>query len=182
MRDTTDILSTAVFDALNGHVVYNGTNIPVYDEKKKQGASADVYILFGTQQETNENTFETFMTNSILDIEICHKTGSEVSKKTLSGVANEILKILFPTPQTEGITSPSGFEIQCFAFAGSITRAFEISPNRKHSKKIYKSKRNNCSTILKTNKVKCQFLQLNKENSYPSHYPLTMFFIRMWCV
>jgi hypothetical protein len=121
MRDTTDILSTAVFDALNGHVVYNGTNIPVYDEKKKQGASADVYILFGTQQETNENTFETFMTNSILDIEICHKTGSEVSKKTLSGVANEMLKILFPTPQTDGITSPSGFEIQ-FSLSPEVLR------------------------------------------------------------
>jgi hypothetical protein len=138
LRDTTDILSTAVFDALNGHVAYNGTNIPVYDEKKKQGASADVYILFGTQQETNENTFETFMTNSVLDIEICHKTGSEVSKKTLSGVANEVLKILFPTPQTDGIVSPSGFEIQLFAFAGSITRAFEISQTESIVRKFIK--------------------------------------------
>lgn len=138
MRDTTSVFADAVYNALNGNVTYNGEVIPVYDEKVKTGQQPELYILFSTQQETNDNTFETFMTDSILDIEICYRKGSEVSKRVLSRVANSMLEILFPTPQTEGITQPSGFEIQLFEFAGSITRAFEISPTESIVKKIIK--------------------------------------------
>lgn len=140
MRDTTEILANAVFNALSGNVTYNGNNVPVYDEKKKTGDTENLYILFSTQQETPDNTFETFMTDSTLDIEIVFRSGSETSKKVLSDVANAVLEILFPTPQTIGISQPSGFEIQLFEFAGSITRAFEISATESIVRKFIKVK------------------------------------------
>jgi hypothetical protein len=138
MRDTTYILSEAIFNALNGQVVYNGNTITIADEKKKSDDTSDLYILFSTQQEVPENTFETFMTKSILDIEICHKTGQEVSKKDMSGVANAVLEILLPTTTTTGITQPSGFEIQQLEYAGSITRAMMISPTESILRKFIK--------------------------------------------
>lgn len=138
MRDTTEILSTAVYQALNGNVTYNSVNVPVYDEKKKVLSTDNIYILFSTQQETPDNTQGFFMTDSILDLEIVYKTGSEVTKTVLSKVANSILEILFPTTDNVGIQQPSGFQIQCFEFAGSITRTFEISATESIVRKFIK--------------------------------------------
>jgi hypothetical protein len=140
LRDTTEILATAVFNALNGQVTYNSANVPVYDEKKKVNSSDKIYILFSTQQEVPDNTQGVFMTDSMLDLEVCYKTGSEISKTVLSQVANSVLQILFPTTDTVGIQDQSGFQIMNFEFAGSLTRTFEISPTESITRKFIKVK------------------------------------------
>lgn len=139
MRDTTEILSNAIFQALNGSVSYNGQTIPVYDEKKKVGSTENIYILFSTQQEMPPDDVQMcFMNDSFLDIEIVHKTQSEVTKTILSRVANSILEILFPTPLTIGIVEPSGVQIPVFEYAGSVTRVFEVSPTESIVRKFIK--------------------------------------------
>jgi hypothetical protein len=140
LRDTGKIFRKAIYDALNGKITYSGSNVPIYDEKKKAGDGTGLYVLFSTEQQTPDNTFDTFMTESTLDLEICHKTDLEVSKDVQDDVANVILEILFPTPVTVGITDPSGFQIQNFSFAGSITRAFMISPSESILRKFIKLK------------------------------------------
>lgn len=141
MRDTTEILSNAVYRALNGNISYEGNSVPVFDEKKKVGNRDNIYILFSTQQEMPPDDVQSyFMVDSFLDIEIVHKTQSEVTKTILSRVANSVLEILFPAPNTIGITAPSGFQIPLFEYAGSITRAFEISQTESIVRKFIKVK------------------------------------------
>lgn len=140
MLDTTDILVQAVHAVVNGNVSYNSAVIPFYDEKKKIRAEDLIYVLYSTQQEVPDNTQGVFMTDSFLDMEICYKTGSEVSKSVLSNVANQILTLLFPTQQAVSINAPSGFQIPLLEFAGSVTRAFEISPTESIVRKFIKVK------------------------------------------
>lgn len=139
MRDTSKILRYAVYNALSGNITYGGTNIPVYDEKKKIHDKASVYVLLSTQQEVPGNDIQgVFDTESIIDLEICYKTGSEISKDVLDDVSNEVLQILLPTPTTIGIQQPSGFQIQNFRYSGSLTRTFEISQTESIVRKILK--------------------------------------------
>ena len=111
------------------------------DEKKKVASTANIYILFSTQQEQPQDTFSNHITDSYLDLEICHRTGSEVSKSVLSGVANAVLTILFPDRQTQGIASPdANYRIDTLEFAGSITRTIELSPTESVLRKFIKLK------------------------------------------
>jgi hypothetical protein len=142
MFDTTDILLLAVHQVLNGNVSYNSTNVPFYDEKKKIRTVDTLYVLYSTQQEIpNPDQIQgVFETDSFLDMEICYKPGSEVSKSVLSNVANQILTLLFPTRESVSITAPSGFQIPVFEYGGSMTRAFEISPTESILRKFIKVK------------------------------------------
>lgn len=130
MRDTQKILRHAIFNALTG------ISVPVYDEKKKVRDNTSLYVLLGTQQEQNDDTMDTFITLSTIDIEVCHKTGSEVSKDKMDDVGNEILERLFPTVQTDGITDPSGVQIQNLRRERTITRTIEITPTESMVRKI----------------------------------------------
>jgi len=137
LKDTTDILLNAVHAKLNGNVSYSSENVPFYDEKKKIRDRDALYCLYSTQQEVpGELTQGFFINDSFLDIEICHKTGSEVSKSVLSNVANQIYQILFPEQDAVSLTSPSGFQIVEFDFIRSITRVFEISTTESILRKI----------------------------------------------
>lgn len=142
MLDTTDILQMGVHAVLNGNVSYNSVNVPFYDEKKKVLSTDILYVLYSTQQEVpNPDQLQgVFETDSYLDMEICYKPGSEVSKSVLSNVANQILQLLFPTRESVSITAPSGFQIPVFEYAGSMTRAFEISPTESILRKFIKVK------------------------------------------
>jgi len=138
MRDTKKILRYAIYNALSGNVSYNSANVPVYDEKKKVSSTDNIYILLSTQQETSDNTFSAFMNNSSIDLEVYHKTGSEVSKDIMDDVSNTILEVIFPTPSTVGITQPSGFEIMNLEMASSITRTLEVSETQSILRTIIK--------------------------------------------
>lgn len=141
MRDTTEVLANAVYGALNGNVSYNSHNVPVYDEKKRVNSTESLYILFSTQQEMPPDGVQgVFINDTFLDMEIVHKTQSEITKTILSRVANSILEKLFPTPNSVGIQQPSGFQIMNFEFAGSITRTVQISDTESIVRKFIKVK------------------------------------------
>lgn len=137
MRDTSKILRNAVFAALDGNVQYNSQDVPGFDEKKKAGDTSLLYWCFSTQQETPQNTFDSFITDSVMDIEIIDRNAYEVSKDTVDDVANAILEILFPTANSDILTWP-GFLIQNFRYLGSITRVVDITPTEVIIRKFLK--------------------------------------------
>lgn len=122
MKNTKKVIRKVIYDALNGVI-----SVPVYDEKRSVTSTSNFYVLLSTQQEVNNNTQDTFITQSSIDIEIYKKTGSEVSKDPIDDVEDEILAILHPLPTTDGISNYSGFQITNFRKDGSITRMIEIS-------------------------------------------------------
>ncbi len=135
MRDTQKILRAAIYNALNGTVNVGGV-IPVFDEARPVDSTASVYILLSTQQEVAEDTDETFITKSFIDIEVCQNTESAVSKDKIDDIGNEVLTILFPTAWSGGITQPSLMQIQNLRRDRTITRALEISPTKSILRKI----------------------------------------------
>lgn len=124
MRDTCKPYRLAVFNCLNGNL--NGIN--VYDEKKKVAATDTVFVILSTQQETPTDLNDcAFITRSSIDIEIVCKTGFEVTKDTIDDVANLILKLITPTVQTSGLTTPSGFQFEIPVCTRTLTRNVSIT-------------------------------------------------------
>jgi hypothetical protein len=136
MRDTQKVLRKAIYDALNGTVLYDSAVVPVFDEKRSITSTANLYILLSTQTETASDTSDAFMTISTIDIEVCHKTGSEVSKDTMDDVANEVLEILFPTAWSVGINNGSLMQIANLRRDRTVTRVIELSSTESVLRKI----------------------------------------------
>ncbi len=126
MRDTQKPLRHAVYNLLNGAITYDGNTIPVFDEKKKATSNANLFILLSTQQETDDNTSDAFITDSSIDIEINHTTEFEVSKDAIDDVANQILSLILPTPTTDGLTAPEGFQFTLVRRTSSISRNYDM--------------------------------------------------------
>ena len=136
MKDTQAILRHAVFAVLNGQLSYNSVNVPVYDEKRKAGATDNLFVILGTQQESDDDTSDAFITDSSIDIEIQHRTAFEVSKDAIDEVGNQILQILMPTPQTDGFQVQNLFLITCVRRSSTISRNFSLTDSNSIVAKI----------------------------------------------
>jgi len=113
MKDTKKILRHAVFNALDGQITYNSVAVPVVDEKIRNSAPSDLFIVLSTQTETPvERNSSSFNTVSSIDIDIVQKTGTEVSKDAIDDVCEDMLEIIFPAISSIGLTVPSGFQFQ----------------------------------------------------------------------
>ena len=136
MRDAQYPLRLACFNVLTGAVSFNSQVIGFYDEKKR--AAGNIYCIFGTQQSTRspESTDCMWVTDETIDIEIWHKTGSEVSKDIIDSVSNQIYTLLSPATLTAGFANPSLMQVLFFDLQNAITRAFEITPTESVTGKI----------------------------------------------
>lgn len=113
-----------MFNCLNGNL----GGIKVYDEKKKVGETDSVYVLLSTQTESpTEDNDCTFITKSIMDVEIIVKTGFEVTKDTMDDLANLILGLVVLSPQVSGLTVPSGFQFTNLYCSKSVSRNLTIT-------------------------------------------------------
>lgn len=131
MKDTQKILRTAVFQMLNGNI-----SIPVYDEKKRIGSNAKIYALLSTQQETDENPSDAFITLSSIDIEIIHRSDFEVTKDSIDDISTEILEILIPTPTSDGLIVQNLFQITNVRRISTITRQISLTETENIVSKI----------------------------------------------
>jgi hypothetical protein len=135
LRDTQRILRHAIRDLLAGQLSWDGTAVPVYDEKKRDKQSADLFVILSTQQETDNNTDTSWTTDSSIDIEITHKTEFEVSKDAIDEISDQILEILLPTPDGPG-WEVGGFLIQNIRRSSTITRNFSVTDSQSIVAKI----------------------------------------------
>lgn len=130
------ILRMAVYNLLNGNISYNGQNVPVYDEKRRVGDTDNLFIILGTQQESDDDTSDTFITDSSIDIEIQHRTDYEVSKDAIDEVSNQVLDLILPTPQTNGFAVQNLALIQCVRRSRSVSRNFSLTDSQSVVAKI----------------------------------------------
>jgi hypothetical protein len=125
VKETKKILRQAIYDALDGQITINSEAVPVYDEKN---TGESIYILLSNQQETDDNTSDVFITLSTIDIEVVQQTGYSVSKDDIDDITDQMLEILIPTPSSNGLTAPTGFQFNHVRRESSRSLAFEISP------------------------------------------------------
>lgn len=136
MRDTQSILRMAVFGVLNGQLSYGGSNVPVYDEKRRDGDTSNLFVILGTQQETDDSTDDAFITDSSIDIEIQHRTDFEISKTAIDEVSNQILQIILPSPWEHGFPVQNLFQIQLVRRSSTISRNFSLTDSQSVIAKI----------------------------------------------
>ena len=144
MRDTAKQLRQAVYQCMAGQIGYPDPTYPedtillkFYDEKKLVSVTEKIFALLSTQQETltDENDC-TWITRSSIDIEIYHKTGSEVSKDVIDDLSNAILVRLMPTPQTTNIIDPSNLQFCNHKVDSIISRNISLSETESVLEKI----------------------------------------------
>lgn len=126
MKDTQRILRHLIRDLIAGNLSYNGTTVTVYDEKIRDKQRPSLYVLFSTQQETDDNTDTSFTTDSSIDLEITHETEYEVSKDAIDEIGNQILELVIPAPDFPGYDY-LGFQVQEVRRTSTITRNFSIT-------------------------------------------------------
>lgn len=136
MRDTHYPLRKAIFGVLNGNIVVNGTNVGLYDEKKRIGANEWIYAIFGTQQTTRDRTSEYWITRELIDIEIYQQTDFEVTKDFIDQASNVIYELLMPNPINAALPNPSLMQIQHFELERAISRTVELSATTSAVQKI----------------------------------------------
>jgi hypothetical protein len=133
MKDTQKPLRMAMFNLLSGAIAYDGNTVGVYDEMNDND---DVYILLSTQQETFDETSDTFITRSTINLEVVAKTGTTVSKDVLDDISDDIYTLLRPTTSTTGLVNPSGFQIHNVFRESATTQVLQVSPTQSILRKL----------------------------------------------
>ena len=133
MKDTQKPLRQAVFNLLDGQLTYDSAAVNVYDEMND---GDDIYVLLSTQQETFDETSDTFITRSSISIEVVAKTGTWVSKDIIDDISDQIYDLLRPTTSTTGLANPSGFLIQNVQRENAITQTLQISATESILRKL----------------------------------------------
>lgn len=111
MKDVNKGLRTAIYNALNGTVVYNAVVVPVFDGKVTAGIKR--FIRFVDQQTTmQEQNDTTFISRATIVMEVVDKEFDEVSKDVLDDIGELVMEVLAPTPSTTNIIVPAGFQYQ----------------------------------------------------------------------
>jgi hypothetical protein len=109
-KDPESVFRKAVYNALNGNVSYNGTNVPVYDEFASDTAG-DLFIVLGNQYADDKRNFAKFVTGCVIIIDICHIQNRAMTKDVVDAVSNTIKGILMPSLVLTGLTLDAGFSV-----------------------------------------------------------------------
>jgi hypothetical protein len=133
MKDTQKPLRHAMFNLLSGAITYDGNAVGVYDEMND---SDDIYIVLSTQQETFDETSDTFITRSAITLEIVAKTGTTVSKDIVDDISDDIYTLLRPTTSTTGLVNPSGFQINNVFRESANTQVLQITATQSIVRKL----------------------------------------------
>lgn len=122
MRDISLPYRNAIAAAISGVI-----SVPVYDEKRWVQDTDTKYVLLTTQQQTPVDDNDcTWISRASIDLEIYHKSGSEVTKNDIDNISNEICKILLPAPFTTVLSSPN-LLFQNAYFESIISRNISLS-------------------------------------------------------
>lgn len=114
MIDVGMILRKAYFNAIgNGAITYAGSDIPVVDEKLDVNITEhDIYVLFTDQSEDNTNANKSnWATEVNMRLQIINQRKATNTKEVVEDVSNQILSILFPTRNTNGLTIDSPLKL-----------------------------------------------------------------------
>ena len=100
MNDVKTLLRTAYYTLLNGNLTSVFT-IKVTPVLALVNDSNAIYVLLNSGSGKSENTHQSFMMDEQMQVEIIGR-GSRFSQAVIDAVATQILRLVLPTPQTNG--------------------------------------------------------------------------------
>ena len=123
MKDVDKIYRLAIFNSLNGNI-----SVPIFDEVKKIGSAATVFVLLGGQRTVQDPTADLLWGRRCsIELIITHKTGVSATKDIIDDISNEILEKLFPDYDTFDVLQPEGFQFANPSFETGFINPLKIS-------------------------------------------------------
>ena len=109
-KDPEIVFRKAVYNALNGTILFGGNVVPVYDEFASDTAPS-LFVVLGNQYADDRRNFAKFVTGSVIIIDIVHHQNRAMTKDVVDAVSNSIKGILMPTLSATGLTLDAGFSV-----------------------------------------------------------------------
>jgi hypothetical protein len=97
MKDCFNILQTKYYEALNGSLSYNGSNIPVYDSSSIPANALQPYVILSDvfATELGEGSKSSYGQEVIFECRVVIKyLNAYGGKKEASNIANQIIEII----------------------------------------------------------------------------------------
>ena len=102
MKDVKTILRTAYYSLLNGNITAGAYTVKVSETIALVNDSNAIYILLNSENGKSSNTQQSWMMEEQMRVDIIGR-GSRFSQAVIDGIASQILQLVLPTPQTNGL-------------------------------------------------------------------------------
>ena len=112
MVDIGQKLRKAYFTALDGSITYEGSAVPIVDEKLDVNITEhDIYVLMTSQNEVDTNNKSYFARECDIVLRVINRRKATGTKEAVENVSDQILTVLFPTKNTTGLTVDSPLKL-----------------------------------------------------------------------
>lgn len=109
MLDFNHPLRKSWYELLNGQLTYDGSPVPVFDEKVKKGQDNQHYVIVGNISSSSNDKFPGWSRKLSVILDIVTKTTDAVTKNIADDIAGQIFALAMPSITIMGLTAPSGF-------------------------------------------------------------------------
>src|SRR5688572_3054094 len=101
MNDAGQAIRKSYYDALNGQVEYDGSPVPIVDEKLDLNITEhDLYMLIGGQGGSVLGVKTMWAKEMDISITVVNRRKATNSKTIIENLCDQVLTILFPTRTT----------------------------------------------------------------------------------
>lgn len=101
MIDCSNNVRTIYVNALNGNILYNGVNVPVYGQNPFNTPPKN-YVVISDINEVSSNTNNSFGNSIDVTIDIFSQQYRTNDLSVVDNIASQILNILIPDTQVDG--------------------------------------------------------------------------------
>ena len=126
MKDINKPVRLAFWNLLNGNLEYEGNNVPVSDEILTE--DANYYVLLTNQTSTPDETKTSFDAEATMTVDIITKTYQSVTKDIADDIADQILTLLRPTPNTHALPTPANWQFLNLRKTGDQYLSLNVTP------------------------------------------------------
>lgn len=111
MIDLKYLVRAAYYKLLNGFLTSGGNPVVVSDTIDANTDAADIYVLLISENSSTDNTHQSFQSVELIRVDILAR-GTYVSTKVVDDIASQILQLVLPIPQSNGLGNSK--IINCF--------------------------------------------------------------------
>ena len=103
MLDCANNVRSIYVATLNGHITYNGKNVPVYGQTPF-GTTPQYYVIIGDINEVANNTNHTFQNQVDVVVDIFAEQYRVYDNSVVDNITSQILNLIIPTPNVNGFS------------------------------------------------------------------------------
>ena len=108
MLDCANNVRSIYVATLNGHITYNGKNVPVYGQTPF-GTTPQYYVIIGDINEVANNTNHTFQNQVDVVVDIFAEQYRVYDNSVVDNITSQVLNLLIPTTSVNGFSDANFF-------------------------------------------------------------------------